>query len=166
MSSLETLHDLYIHELKDLHSAEKQLTVALPKMEKAANSPKLKKAFASHLKETKSQLERVQQILTDLGEKPGATKCLAMQGLVEEGAKMVSEKATPEVKDAGLIAAAQRVEHYEIAGYGTARAYARALGEEAAVATLSEILQEEASANDKLNELALNEINEKACAAC
>lgn len=164
--SMRTLRDLYIHELKDLYSAEKQLLEAIPKMAEAAQAPKLRDAFLDHLQETKVQFDRVHSILQKLGENPTSSKCVAMDGLIEEGSKISSEEATPEVKDAALIATAQRVEHYEMAGYGTARAYARALGEDDAAEVLNRTLEEEAQANDNLNVLALSDINDKARATC
>jgi ferritin-like metal-binding protein YciE len=157
--SMKTLQDLFVHELKDLYSAEKQLTEALPKMAKAASSPELQNAFQSHLKETERQLERVHGLLQELGENPGRKKCDAMEGLIEEGSHVIKEKATPAVKDAALIAAAQRVEHYEISGYGTARAFAETLGHKQAAKVLGEILEEESSANEKLNNIAIKEVN-------
>lgn len=157
--SMKTLKDLYIHELKDLYSAEKQLTEALPKMAEAATAEDLRQAFQSHLEETREQLERVHGLLKNLGENPGNTTCEAMQGLIEEGEEIIKEDASSEVKDAALIAAAQRVEHYEMAGYGTARAFAETLGESEAAAVLDGILQEESSANSKLNSLATGQIN-------
>jgi ferritin-like metal-binding protein YciE len=163
--SMKTLQDLFVHELKDLYSAEKQLTAALPKMAKAASSPELKEAFNDHLEETQFQLERVHGILQELGENPGRKKCTAMEGLIEEGAHIIKEKADPAVKDAALIAAAQRVEHYEISGYGTARAFAQALGHKDAAKILDEILDEESSTNEKLNTLALKKVNPAAVSA-
>lgn len=157
--SMKTLRDLFIHELKDLYSAEKQLTEAIPKMVQAASTKELQEAFSSHLKETEQQLERVHGLLQDLGENPGSTKCDAMEGLIEEGEHMIKEDAAAAVKDAGLIAAAQRVEHYEMAGYGTARAYAEALGETEAASVLGAILDEESHANEKLNKIAMNTVN-------
>ncbi len=139
--------------------AEKQLTEALPKMAKAASSPELQNAFQSHLEETERQLERVHGLLQELGENPGRKKCDAMEGLIEEGSHVIKEKATPAVKDAALIAAAQRVEHYEISGYGTARAFAETLGHKQAAKVLGEILEEESSANEKLNNIAIKEVN-------
>lgn len=157
--SLETLQDLFIHEMKDLYSAEKQLTEALPKMAEAASNPQLKQAFKDHLQETTSQMERVHRLLKQFDVNPGSTKCDAMEGLIEEGDHMMKEKAPASVKDAALIAAAQRVEHYEIAGYGTARAFAETLGHSDAVKILDEILNEESAANEKLNGMAIKTIN-------
>ena len=163
--SMKTLQDLFVHELKDLYSAEKQLTEALPKMAKAASSPELQTAFQSHLEETQRQLERVHGLLQELGENPGRKKCQAMEGLIEEGSHVIKEKAAPAVKDAALIAAAQRVEHYEISGYGTARAFAESLGHKQAAKVLGEILEEESSANEKLNNIATKEVNPAALQA-
>src|SRR5581483_4292091 len=138
-----TLRELFIDELKDLYSAENQLLKALPKMAKAATSPDLKKAFESHLKETQTQVDRLVQIFESLDASPKGKKCKAMEGLVEEGSEMMEEDAEPEVMDAALIAAAQRVEHYEMAGYGTVRTYARLLGDEQAAKLLQKTLDEE-----------------------
>ncbi len=149
-----TLNDLYIEQLKDLHSAETQLTKALPKMAKAANSPELKAAFTKHLEETKEQLAR----LNEIGEKSNKSltghTCAAMKGLIEEGSEWMEEDAEPEVMDAGLIAAAQRVEHYEMAGYGTVHTFAELLEEDDAAELLAETLKEEESADKKLTTLA------------
>jgi ferritin-like metal-binding protein YciE len=160
--ALKTLHDLYVHELKDLYSAEKQLTEALPEMVEAARSPQLREAFANHLKETQRHFERVHELLTNLDENPGSTKCKGMEGLLEEGEDAIDEDASPAVRDAFLIAAAQRVEHYEISGYGTARTFARALGREEDARILQGILDQEYAADQKLDELAEGGINEAA----
>ena len=155
---LESLRDLYILELRDLYNAENQLVKALPKMAKAASEPKLQKAFESHLEETKGHVERLEQILDALGEKPTGETCHAMKGLVEEGGEFIKAKGNESVIDAGLIGAAQRVEHYEIAGYGTARALAEHLGEDEAVDLLQQTLDEEAAADKKLTEIAESSI--------
>lgn len=126
---LESLRDLFIDELKDLYNAEHQLLKALPKMAKAASSKDLKRAFESHLKETEGQVKRLEQVFEMLETSPRGKKCKAMEGLVEEGSELMKEDADPDVMDAGLIAAAQRVEHYEMAGYGCVRTYAQLLGE-------------------------------------
>ena len=149
-----SLQDLYIEQLKDLHSAETQLTKALPKMAKAANTPELKSAFTAHLEETKEHLVRLDQIGEKLDQSLGEQTCAAMKGLIEEGAEWMEEDAEPEVMDAGLIAAAQRVEHYEIAGYGTVHNFAELLGEEEAAELLAETLEEEEAADEKLTSLA------------
>ena len=125
---MNNLQELFEHELKDLYSAEKQMTEALPKMIQAASDPSLVQAFKDHLEETKQHMDRVSQICSQLDVNPGSTVCDAMAGLIEEGEGMIKENAPPEVKDAGLIAAAQRVEHYEISGYGTAVRFAKELG--------------------------------------
>jgi ferritin-like metal-binding protein YciE len=151
---LESLRDLYIDELKDLYSAETQLIKALPKMAKAASCKKLKAGFEKHLQETKVHAERLKQICAELGVSPGGKKCKAMEGLVEEGSEVISEDAEDEVKDAALIAAAQRVEHYEIAGYGCVRNYAELLGDRQAAKTLQKTLNEEGATDKKLTELA------------
>jgi ferritin-like metal-binding protein YciE len=149
-----SLQDLYIEQLKDLHSAETQLTKALPKMAEAATTPELKTAFTAHLKETEEQLLRLNQIGEGLGESLDGHTCAAMEGLIEEGAEWMKRGADPEVMDAGLIAAAQRVEHYEIAGYGTVHNFSELLGEEEAAELLAETLGEEEAADAKLTALA------------
>ena len=126
---LESLQDLYVEELKDLYSAENQLLKALPKMAKAASSPVLRTAFEDHLEETRGQVERLESIFKKLDANPKGKKCKAMEGLIEEGNEVMTEEAEPAVRDAALIAAAQRVEHYEMAGYGCVRTYARLLGD-------------------------------------
>jgi len=155
---------LYIDQLKDLYSAEKQLTEALPKMAKAASTPSLQQAFMMHLEETKEHVQRIEQIFTGLDGSPRGKKCKAMEGLIEEGAELLEEKDKwePEVLDAGLIAAAQRVEHYEIAAYGTARTFAEQLGDAQAITLLQQTLDEEYAADEKLTKLAVGEVNKKA----
>lgn len=155
---LETLKDLYIHELKDLFSAEKQIIKALPKMAKAATSPELAAGFKKHLEETKLQAERLETILKSHDETTRGPKCKGMEGVLAEGAEMIEEEADPEVKDAGLIAAAQRVEHYEMAGYGTARTYAELLGDKEGAKLLQKTLKEEAATDEKLT-VAAKKIN-------
>ena len=162
MSKLKNLEDLFHHELKDLYSAEKQLLEALPKMAETAQDPKLKLAFEQHLQETQQQKERLEKVCELVGISPGRTKCKAMEGLIEEGQDMIDEKATPEVKDAGLVASAQRIEHYEISGYGTAAYYAERLGLAEAQQLLAETLLEEKNTDAKLNKLAKGWINQKA----
>ena len=159
---LKSLKDLYVEELRDLYSAENQLVKALPKMAKAATAENLKKAFTDHLEETKGQVARLVQIFEKLGEKPTGKTCRAMEGLVIEGEELIADKPEAAVLDAGLISAAQRVEHYEMAGYGSVRAYAKALGEEEAAALLQETLDEVAAADKKLTKLAVSVINAKA----
>lgn len=160
--SLDSLHDLYVDELKDLYSAENQLLKALPKMAKAATAPELKAAFTEHLEVTRKQVERLDQIFEGLGVSPKGKKCKAMEGLVEEGKEVMEEEGEDEVIDAALIAAAQRVEHYEMAGYGCVRTFANLLGYEDAAALLQETLDEEGEADKKLTELAETVINVEA----
>ena len=160
-TSLKTLDDLFVHELQDLHNAEKQLLKALPKMAKAANCEKLRQGFEEHLAQTEQHVERLEKIFEQLDKKAGRTKCDAMQGLIEEGQKMIDQDAEPAVKDAGLIAAAQRVEHYEIAGYGCVRTYAELMGLKDEARVLQTTLDEEAATDQKLTE-ASRKINVKA----
>lgn len=161
-SKLKNLEDLFKHEIKDLYSAENQLIKALPKMAEEAHDPLLKKAFEGHLRQTEMQKQRLEQICQELGMDPDGEKCKAMEGLIEEGSKMIDEKANPDTKDAGLIATAQRVEHYEISGYGTARHYAAMLGHNKVADLLEQTLNEEKAADEKLNDLAIEKINKKA----
>jgi ferritin-like metal-binding protein YciE len=154
----ESLRDLYIEQLQDLYSAENQLVKALPKMAKAATSEELRTAITEHLQVTKNQARRLEEIFSNLGEDPKGTKCKGMEGLVAEGSEVLEEDMDDDVRDAALIAAAQRVEHYEIAGYGTVRTYANLLGEDEAAAALEEILNEEKEADTKLSSIA-EEIN-------
>ncbi len=158
---MESLKELYVEELQDLYSAETQITKALPKMAKAATSPTLKDAFESHLEETREQIKRLDQIFENLGESSKGKTCEGMKGLLKEGDELMKEDADPEVLDAGLISAAQRVEHYEMAGYGTVRTYAELLGEDEAVALLEATLKEEKAADSKLSKVA-NKINVQA----
>ena len=153
---LESLHDLFVDELKDLYNAESQLLKALPKMAKAAASDDLRTAFEEHLKETERQVERLETIFQELEASPKGKKCKAMAGLIEEGKEMIDADGEDAVKDAALIAAAQRVEHYEIAGYGTVRTFARILGMDEAANLLQATLDEEAAADEKLTSLAQN----------
>lgn len=156
---LDSLHKLYVQELKDLYSAESQLLEALPKMEAAASNPHLKKAFKDHLAETKNQISRLEKIFQKLEFQPGGHKCAAMEGLITEGSELLKSDIEPEVLDAALIAAAQRVEHYEMAGYGTARAFAEQLGEHEAADMLQLTLDEEGHANQSLTRLAERSVN-------
>jgi ferritin-like metal-binding protein YciE len=151
---LESLQDLYVAELKDLFSAEQQLVEALPKMAKAASSKDLKKGFQEHLKQTRGHVQRLKQVFKDLDAAPTGKKCKAMEGLIKEGSEIIKLKADPEAKDAALIAAAQRVEHYEIAGYGCVRTYARILGLADAADLLQQTLNEEGDTDKALSELA------------
>ena len=151
---LETLQDLYVEELRDIYNAENQLVKALPKMAEGASSDELRQGFEEHLEQTKGHAERIEQIFEQLGEKVKGKKCKAMEGLVKEGAETLEEDMNEDVKDAALIAAAQRVEHYEIAGYGTARTYANLLGHDEAVSLLEQTLEEEKETDAKLTQLA------------
>jgi ferritin-like metal-binding protein YciE len=157
--SLGNLRDLLVDEVRDLYSAEKQLVKALPKMAKAATNTELKEGFVTHLEETEEQVERLEEIFKLLGLAPRAKHCDAMEGLIEEGASLMAEEAEASVKDAALIAAAQKVEHYEIAAYGTARAHAHLLGMQEAVELLEETLEEEKAIDQKLTTLAESQIN-------
>jgi ferritin-like metal-binding protein YciE len=156
---MESLKELYVDELKDLWSAEAQITKALPKMIKAATHPKLKKAFNTHLKQTERQIKRLERIFKELDESPRGKKCVGMEGLLKEGAELIKERPQADVLDAGLIAAAQHVEHYEIAGYGCVRTWARQLGEERHAELLQETLDEEEMTDKLLTDLAESSIN-------
>jgi ferritin-like metal-binding protein YciE len=156
---LNTLKDLYIHELKDLFSAEKQIVKALPKMAKAASNKQLVAGFQEHLEQTKEHAQRLEKILSSHQQTTRGPKCKGMEGVVAEGAEMIEEEADDEVKDAGLIAAAQRVEHYEMAGYGTARTYAELLGDKDGAKLLAQTLEEERQTDQKLSQLANSAIN-------
>jgi ferritin-like metal-binding protein YciE len=162
---LKTLQDLFHHELKDLYSAENQLVKALPKMAKAATHEDLRAGFETHLAETEGHVARLEKIAEALDLKLGGHKCKAMEGLIEEGAELISEDADDNVRDVGLIGSAQRVEHYEIAGYGTARALATLLGHDDAAKLLTETLDEEKATDQKLTELAESAVNADAPAS-
>ena len=164
---LNSLHDLYVAELKDLYDAENRIIKALPKMAEAANSSDLRTAFEQHLEETRNHSRRLEQIFQKLDEPPKGEKCKGIAGIIDEGEDVMddAEDAPPAVCDASLIAAAQRVEHYEIAAYGTARTFARRLGYEAQAQLLDQTLQEEGNADKKLTSLAESYINEDAKSA-
>lgn len=162
---LENLEDLLLEQLRDLFNAEEQLIDALPKMAQAASSSQLKQAFESHLQETRGQKQRLEQAFRDLGKQPEGETCEAMQGLISEGDEIINLEGDPDVKDAALIAAAQRVEHYEIAGYGCARAFATRLGHNQVANLLQETLQEERKADEKLTQLAESFVNQLAAHA-
>lgn len=151
---LNSFENMFIDQLKDLYSAEKQLAEALPKLADAASTPELKQAFRNHLAETQGHMQTVEKMLTSLDEKAGGHKCKGMEGLIEEGQEVVDKRGDSKVKDAALIAAAQRCEHYEIAGYGTARTFARHLGYTQAADTLQQILDQESKTNELLTKLA------------
>lgn len=160
--SMDSLHDLYVDELKDLYNAENQLLKALPKMAKKASAQELKDAFTEHLEVTRGQIERLDQIFSELGVNPRGKKCKAMEGLIEEGKEVIEEEGNPAVLDAALIACGQRVEHYEIAGYGCVRTFANLLGYTKAAQLLQETLDEEGEADKALTELAETVINPEA----
>jgi ferritin-like metal-binding protein YciE len=159
---LDSLRKLYINELRDLYSAENQLLKALPKMAKGASSDELRQAFENHLQETEGHVERLDDIFEELDESPKGKTCHGMKGLVEEGSEILEENGEQSVLDAGIIAAAQKVEHYEIASYGTVRTFAQLLGEKDAAKLLQQTLDEEGAANKKLNELAEGIVNPEA----
>jgi ferritin-like metal-binding protein YciE len=159
---LDTLQNLYTSELRDLYSAETQLLKALPKMAKAASSEELKDAFEKHLEQTKGHVERLAEVFEELGESPKGKTCRAMKGLIEEGAELLEEDGEESVLDAGIIVAAQKVEHYEIAGYGSARTFAHLLGQNKAAELLQTTLDEEAETNEVLNRLAETIVNPEA----
>ena len=160
--AMDSLKDLYVEELKDLYNAENQLLKALPRLAKKASSPDLKAAFEEHLGQTEGQVNRLEKIFKGLGEKPTGKTCKAMKGLVEEGKEIIEEDGDESVLDAALIGAAQKVEHYEIASYGTARTFASMLGEEDAMELLQETLDEEAATDKKLTALAESLVNPEA----
>jgi ferritin-like metal-binding protein YciE len=156
---LETLRDLYVAQLKDLYSAENQILKALPTMTKKAAHPDLKRAFTLHERQTREQVARLERIFKDLEKSPKGKKCVGMEGLIAEAKELIGERPEPDVLDAGLIAAAQHVEHYEMAGYGCVRTYARLLGEERHAQLLQQTLDEEQETDRLLTELAESSIN-------
>jgi ferritin-like metal-binding protein YciE len=160
--NLDSLNKLYVESLKDLYSAEQQILKALPKMVKAATNPQLREAFEDHLRVTEGQVERLEQISKMMGQSLTGHKCKAMEGIIEEGSEVIEANGDEAVRDAALIAAAQRVEHYEMAGYGCSRTYARLLGYEDAAQLLQETLDEEGEADHKLTALAEAMINQRA----
>lgn len=162
---MNSLKELYIDELKDLYNAENQLLKALPKMAKKASAPELKQAFQDHLAQTEGHVDRLEKIFKGMGEKPTGKTCKAMKGLIEEGKEIIEEDGDGSVLDAALIGAAQRVEHYEIAGYGVVRTFASLLGEEDAMQTLQRTLNEEGETDKKLTRLAESIINVEASEA-
>lgn len=159
---LKDLNGLFLHELRDLYSAERQLVRALPKMAKAATAEDLRQSFEQHLVETEMQIKRLEEVFEELDASSRGPKCAGMEGLIEEATELLESDADPRVLDAALICAAQRVEHYEIAGYGCVRSLAQQLGMDDLAQELQETLDEEKKTNEKLNELALGEINEEA----
>jgi ferritin-like metal-binding protein YciE len=163
--SLDSLQKLFLEELKDIYNAEKQITRALPRMAKAAESPELQQAFTKHLKETEGQIQRLERVFQELGQAARGKKCKGMEGLIEEGKEKLEEKSEPQVLDAALIASAQKVEHYEIAAYGCLRTYAELLGYSEAAQLLQQNLQEEEATDKKLTQLGESGINEAAAMA-
>lgn len=153
---MDSLRELFIEELKDLYSAENQILKALPKMIKKATSKELKSGFEQHLKETQGHVDRLEKIFTQLDESPKGKKCKGMEGVITDGKELMEEDAEPEVMDAGLISAAQHVEHYEIAGYGCVRTYAELLGHNDVARLLQQTLDEEKATDEKLTQLARN----------
>jgi ferritin-like metal-binding protein YciE len=157
--SVSNLEDALFEELKDILHAEKQITKALPRMAKKASQPELKKAFEEHLQVTEKQIERLEQVFELLDRAPRAKKCVAMEGILDEGKEHLKEDAEEEVLDAMMIADAQKVEHYEIASYGTVKAWAEQLGLDQIAGLLDETLQEEKETDEKLNEIAMRMVN-------
>lgn len=159
---LDTLKTLYINELRDLYNAEQQLVKALPKMAKGASSAELQDAFEKHLEQTKTHVERLEEVFEEIGERPKGKTCQAMKGLIEEGSEILDEDGEESVLDAGIIVAAQKVEHYEIAGYGSVRTFAQLLGKDRSADLLQTTLDEESEANELLNKLAEDIVNPEA----
>jgi ferritin-like metal-binding protein YciE len=163
---MKTLKDLFIHELKDLYSAEQQLTEAMPSLAKAATNEHLRQALESHFQETEEQLIRLEEILEKFGVSARGVTCQAMEGLIEEGQSALKLDMEDHVRDAAIIAAAQRVEHYEMAGYGIARTFAEQLGHEEAARLLQQTLDEERAADEQLTQIALQGVNAEAAVGC
>jgi ferritin-like metal-binding protein YciE len=157
--AIKTMHDMFIDELRDIFHAENQLIKALPKMAKAATNPQLKQGFETHLEETRRQVERLEQVFDELDTRKRGQRCEAMEGLIEEGKELIETIQTPEVLDVALIIAAQKVEHYEIAAYGSLHALAQTMGLTKVADLLEQTLNEEKATDQKLNELALRDIN-------
>ena len=156
---LNTLQDLFLDMLKDTYDAEHQITKALPKMAKAAKNPELKQGFEQHLKQTEEHIKRLEQVFESMGKKATRKTCAGMKGLIEEGSELIKEDTEPEVLDAGLIAAAQKVEHYEISAYGTLSAYAKQLGQNNAIKLFQQTLDEEKMTDEKLTQIAESSVN-------
>jgi ferritin-like metal-binding protein YciE len=159
---LDSFETLFVDQLQDLYDAEQRLTKALPKMAEAAHNQALKNAFQQHLRETQNHVNRLERVFQAMGQKAESKTCEAMKGLIQEGQEVIDAKGDPNVKDAALIAAAQRVEHYEIAGYGTARTFAQRLGRQDATQLLQETLNEEGTTDKKLTQLAEQTVNPQA----
>jgi len=165
-TEIESLRELYFDHLKDIYSAENQITKALPKIIKKVTSPELKQALEDHLKQTMNQIKRLDQIFESLDGSPRGKKCVGMEGVLEEGKEVLAEKmSSPDLVDAALIGGCQKVEHYEISAYGTLRAFAELLGEDEAVGLLNQTLEEEHAADARLTVLAMNIINVEALQA-
>lgn len=165
MPKTPTLHDAFVGELRDLYNAEKQISKALPKMAKAASAEPLQRAFESHLQETLQQIDRLEAVFDSIGETPRGKPCHGIAGIIEEGKAIMEERFDEATMDASLIAAAQRVEHYEMAAYGTMAAWAKSMGHSKAVKLLLETLKEEKAADEKLNQIAESGLNEQAAAS-
>jgi len=163
--TLDSLETLFVDQLQDLYDAEQRLVKALPKMASSAHDSSLKSAFQQHLRETEGHVSRLERVFKEVGRTAEAKTCYAMKGLVEEGQEVIDADGSPEVKDAALIAAAQRVEHYEIAAYGTARAFAQRLGKQSAASLLQQTLSEEEATDRKLNQIAEGSVNAQAQSA-
>ena len=161
---IQSMKDLFLEQIRDLYSGETQIVKALPKMREAASNQELREGFAEHLEQTQTHVARLEDIFTRLEEKPGGVKCVGMEGVLKEGEEMIDSTETGSVRDAGLIAAAQRVEHYEMAGYGSAREFARQLGDMSAVQLLEETLEEEKETDERLTEIAMSMVNDEASA--
>lgn len=162
MTEFNNLQDLFVQQLEDLYDAEKRLTDALPKMAEAASSSQLKQAFTDHLAETRQHVARLEQVFQKMGMEPKRETCPAMKGLIKEGEEMISARGDDKVRDAGLIAAGQRVEHYEMAGYGTVRTFAQQLGMQDVASILQQTLDEEGQADKKLTSIAESSTNPQA----
>jgi ferritin-like metal-binding protein YciE len=163
--ALASLEDLFLHDLKDLYNAENQILKALPRMAKKASAPELRRAFEQHAKQTETQIKRLERVFASMDEKAKGKTCKGMQGLLEEGKEMLNEDIEDDVLDAALIASAQKVEHYEIAAYGTARTYAEMLGNTEAARLLQQTLDEEGETDKKLTKLAESLVNVEAVEA-
>ncbi len=160
--NLDTLKELYVNELRDLYNAEGQLVKALPKMAKAASSDELKEAFEKHLEQTRGHIDRLEEVFQEIGEKTKGKTCQAMKGLIEEGSEVLKADGEDSVLDAAMIVAAQKVEHYEIAGYGSVRTFAQLLGQDKSAELLQQTLDEESETNELLNKLAEDIVNPEA----
>ena len=156
---LDSMKKLFVHELKDLHDAETQILKTLPKMADKASHAELRSAFQEHHRQTEDHVRRLEQIFDELGEKPGGVKCKGIRGIISEGDEVLKDKSDEEVRDAAMIASAQRVEHYEIAAYGSARNYARMLGNDRASSLLQQTLDEEGETDRKLSTIAESRVN-------